>query len=465
MPTPTPAELADYRRALALTNGKIDPSHDLPKTPEALRERAVERMERLRTLLRALGDPHLAYRVIHITGTSGKGSTAVAAASLLAANGLRTGLHTSPYLQVATEKIQIDGRLVDGTTFLRGVERVLAAAEAAGIGEVTYGEVWFALVTSIFAEAAVDIAVIEVGAGGRFDLTNLVEPAVSVITSVGLDHMETLGGTIEAIAWHKAGIIKPGVPVISAVTDPTAQSVIAREAAEHKALLTQISAGDRIHLRRGAGSVYDWWEADRPEAVFTSAMAGRFQAINSATALAAVRALDPALVEDLGVIRTGLDHARLQGRFETVASGPVVILDGAHNPEKCAALVRDLRAIRSMRPAARLILVTGMLESKDHVAMLAALHPVADEIVITTPRVLAKPGAPADALAAELRALGYRGPIAVVPEPRTAVETALSHSNKEDAVVVTGSLYLVGNVRGRWFPDDEIVLQRTPWPT
>lgn len=456
--------LAAYRRALELTNGLIDPAHQLPRTQAALRARASERLARLRRLLTALGDPHRAYPVIHVAGTSGKGSTAVTTAALLQASGLRTGLHVSPYLQVATEKVQVDGRLASGTAFLRATERVLATADAIGIERITYGEAWVALMALLLAEAAVEVAVIEVGAGGRFDLTNVVQPAVAVITSVGFDHMETLGDTIPEIAWHKAGIIKPGAPVVSAVRDPEAIPVIAMEAKTAGVPLIPIVPGETFALRREASSIYAWWEPERLEAVYRPAMAGRFQAINAATALAAVRAFDPALARDPNVIGRGLAAARLQGRFETVQEHPRVILDGAHNPEKCAALVRDLRALRQARPEARLILVAGTLESKDHAAMLGTLLSVADEAVLTTPRVLAKPGADVATMMDDARATGFAGALHGIAQPAEAVAFALGQAGTDDLVVVTGSLYLVGNVRGRWFADDAIVVQRTPWP-
>lgn len=457
--------LADYRSALELTNGLIDRSPPPPKSPAEVRARAEVRLGRLRALLGTLGDPHLRYPVIHVAGTSGKGSTAMAAASILRAAGLRPGLHTSPYLQVATEKLQIDGALIDATAFRAVVERVLETAESAGIGGITYGEAWFALTALALAEAEVDVAVIEVGAGGRFDLTNVVSPAVSVITSVGLDHMETLGSTIPEIAWHKAGIIKPGAPVVCAVTDPAALPVIEREAAAAGSRIIPVIAGETFDLAPDEDGRFAWWEHDRPDERYVPAMPGRFQATNAATALAAIRALPGiggAIEPD--AVRAGLAMARLPGRFETVAREPAVILDGAHNAQKMAALVRDLRAVRAGIPKGRLIAVAGMLESKEHRSMLAEIATIADEIVTTTPRVLAKPGADAQALAGEAIAAGFDGPVTAVAEPQAALDLALARVTSADLVVVTGSLYLVGNVRGRWYPDDAIVVQRTPWP-
>jgi dihydrofolate synthase/folylpolyglutamate synthase len=457
--------LADYQDALDRTNRLIDRSPPPAKTPSDVRARAEVRMARLRSLLRALGDPHLRYPVIHVAGTSGKGSTAVAAASILQAAGFRTGLHTSPYLQVATEKLRIDGALIDATTFLDVVDQVLAAAQNAGLLDLTYGEAWFALTALALAEARVQVAVIEVGAGGRFDLTNVVSPAVSVITSVGLDHMETLGTTIPEIAWHKAGIIKQGAPVVTAVADSQALAVIEQVAAETDTRIISVVEGKTFEATADGNGHYAWWELNRPEVRYPTAMPGRYQATNAATAHAAVRAL-PGMGASITpeAVRDGLRAARMQGRFEVVQRKPTVTLDGAHNPDKMAALVHDLCSWRSSHPESRLIAVIGMLESKDHQPMLIEIARVADEIVTTSPRVLAKPGADAGILAASAAQLGFAGRITAVDDPHSALDLAMGRSGSNDLVVVTGSLYLVGNVRGRWYPDDEIVLQRTPWP-
>ncbi|MCC6792798.1 MAG: bifunctional folylpolyglutamate synthase/dihydrofolate synthase, partial [Thermomicrobiales bacterium] len=430
--------LADYRAALELTNNLIDRTPPA-KSPEIVRERAEVRLARLRRLLTELDDPHRRYPVIHVAGTSGKGSTATAAAAMLTAGGWRVGLHTSPYLQVATEKAQIDGRLIDASTFRFLVDEVLAAARDAGIAPVTYGEVWFALVALGFARAGVDIAVIEVGAGGRFDLTNVVEPAVSVITSVGLDHTETLGATIPEIAWHKAGIIKPGVPAVSAVSDPAAIEVVEREAIRAGSRLVPVRAGESFNSSPGPDGVTSWWLTDQPDEVYLPAMRGRYQAVNAATALLAIRALsEPFAALAPQAVRAGLRSARLPGRYEVMQESPTVVLDGAHNPEKVRAAMRETRSWRAEHHGARIIVVTGMLEAKDHHPMLAEITRVADELIATSPRVLAKPGADAGTLARSARELGFTGPVEAIIEPTDALAAAIARAGRSDLVLVTG---------------------------
>jgi dihydrofolate synthase/folylpolyglutamate synthase len=314
---------------VARTDALIDPAPAHGKGLAEVRARAEMRLARLRSFLAYLGNPLDRYPIVHVGGTSGKGSTSTAIAAILTAAGYRTGLHTSPYLQVATEKLSLDGRLIAGDVFADLVDELLESAErwSGGAERLTYGELWVGLAATWFARERVDVAAIEVGAGGRFDLTNVVRPAVSAITSIGLDHTETLGPTIPEIAWHKAGIVKPGAPVVTAVTDPEAFAPIAAEAEATGSEVIRVppfgrddvvvSDDGRVHWRDGTGLT------------LTMSMAGRYQATNGATAVAAVRALAgrgfPVSAEAL---RTGLLAARVPGRFETVQASPLAILDG-----------------------------------------------------------------------------------------------------------------------------------------
>jgi dihydrofolate synthase/folylpolyglutamate synthase len=427
-------------------------------------------MGRLRSFLAYLGNPFDRFPIIHVGGTSGKGSTSTAIAAMLTAAGYRTGLHTSPYLQVATEKLQIDGRLIGGDRFGDLVDQTLAAAErwaGAGHKALTYGEVWIALVAAYFAEERVDAAVIEVGAGGRFDLTNVVRPVLSVITSVGLDHTVTLGPTIADIAWHKAGIIKAGAPVVTAVREPEALAPILTEAGEHQAPVTQVIPGETYQVIAEEPEGVRWRDLVGTSADYVTPMPGRFQAGNAATALASIRTLNERGFDiPPSTWQTGLSAARIPGRCEVVQRAPRILLDGAHNPEKVAALVNDLPVLAVRPPGARLIGLLGMLESKEYAAMISLLAPVVDDLVLTTPQVLAKPGAEADALAQAAIDSGFGGTVLALSEPDEALARAMALGRAEqgDVILVTGSLYLVGNLREHWYANEQIVWQRTPWP-
>jgi dihydrofolate synthase/folylpolyglutamate synthase len=462
----------DYLAAIALTDALIEHSQTPEgKSKEEIRARAEMRMARLARFLAFLGNPQDRYPIIHVGGTSGKGSTSTAIASILTAAGYKSGLHTSPYLQVATEKLQVDGQLIGGSRFRDLVESTLSAVDAwiAEGGEpITYGELWMALLARYFDEERVDIAVIEVGAGGRFDLTNLVKPVVTVITSVGLDHTVTLGTTISEIAWHKAGIIKPGVPVVSAVTDPVARQPILAEIAQRGTELIEIRPGRTFEILDWNAAGIRWRSLPQDRlGVLHSPLAGRFQATNGATAVAAVTSLErQGFNIAVDAVHRGLATARIPGRLELVP-GPIRnILDGAHNPEKMSALMADLSVIAPRGAGERLIAVVGMLDSKEHRAMLELLVAEVDELVLTMPHVLAKSGAPTETLADEARELGFSGPIQVEPNPRTAFSLALDRADRDraDVVLVTGSLFVVGEIRNRWYDEMQIVEQRTSWP-
>lgn len=452
--------LARYRAALARSNALIErgPANE-DMSLAAVHNRARARLDRLARFLETIGDPHRRFRVVHVTGTSGKGSTSVAIASILRAAGKRVGLHTSPYLQVATEKLQIDGKLIDPVRFAELTDELLARADAWPGGPLSYAEFWFALAAAAFADAGVEYGVIEVGAGGRLDATNLVAPAVSVITTVGLDHTETLGPTIADIAWHKAGIIKSGAPVVTAAADPAALAVIEAEATQTGSVVTRLIEGRDWRIVSEDLTAVRW--RDARGRVFPTGMPGRFQAANAALAIAAVETLDDLVLSD-DVIARGLRNARLPGRLEIVQREPLVVLDGAHNPDKIAALAGELPRLH--QTGGRLVAVVGSLAAKDHRAIVDAIAPQVDALVMTSPKVLAKTPAAAAELANEARRSGFAGKIEVAANPNQALDLALAIARPEDALLVTGSLYLLGNVRGRWFPDEAIVAQQTPWP-
>ncbi len=440
-----------YRDAAARLAARIAEPHADTSTA-AVRERAEGRLRRLAAFLGDLDHPERRVPVVHVTGTSGKGSTAVGIAALLTAAGLKTGLATSPYLQVATEKLQIDGRLISGAAFrslvaeVEAAERGMLARDAAAV-PLSYGELWPALALRWFDREAVDIAVVEVGAGGRLDPTNVVRPVASVITGIGLDHVATLGPTLADIAWHKAGIIKPGAPAIVGPLPPEAWPVVEREAYAAGADIVRVAAGDNDDAPPGVPFV----------------AANQRLALTTVRVLAETGRLDPARIDP-----AMLANARLPGRLETMPqpiTEPAVMLDGAHNPQKMAALVAALRHGRT-GGAAPPVVVFGALAGKATAEMLAMLAPLAGALVTTGVAVQGKEAADPGALAALANAIGFAGPVAAVAEPTEAVAHALALAERCGGwVLVTGSLFLLGSVRGRWYPADEVVRQQTPWPT
>jgi dihydrofolate synthase/folylpolyglutamate synthase len=432
----------EYQRGLATLNSLISGDRAGPDAAQDRRKRAIRRLERTRYLLDALGRPQDAYATIHVTGTSGKGSTSAAIAAMLTAAGYRTGLRTSPYLQVATEKLQISHRLIDGASFAAAVDSVFAAALRLGLAPLVYMEAWAVLSYLWFAQRQIDIAVIEVGAGGRFDTTNVITPEVSVITSVGLDHVVSLGPTLADIAWQKAGIIKCRRPVVIGDLRPETMAVIAQEADALEAPIFHAAPA-----------------APGPE----TGMPGAFQAINAAVAQGVMNALRaggraiPASAE-----HAGLAAARLPGRLERLpCAGPGIWLDGAHNADKMQALAGSLKPLLGRKP----VVVLGALGSKDIEAMAGTIAGMASMVICTEPNVLGKHALPVTEVAQALRAVGFGGAVECEPEPYLAVMQAEEIGRtRNEPVVVTGSLYLVGEVRRGWYPDAAIVSQRTPWP-
>ncbi len=421
--------LRRYRSALDRSE-RLGAGESLDAALSSYRQRAEFRLGRMQEMLAALGDPLAAAPVVHVAGTSGKGSTATAIASILTAAGYRTGLHTSPYLQVATEKLQIDHELIAGDAYATLVDATIDRLEEAGF-HPSYGQLWMAMVATWFEQEAVDVAVIETGVGGRFDLTNVIRPMVSVITEIGFDHTELLGPAIEDIAWHKAGIIEPFTPVVAAVGDRTALQVIAGVASELGADLHRV--------------------IPTPD---------DFRRTNEATARQAVDLLDFDIDPD--DIEDGLAHDRMPGRIEPVQHDPPVVLDGAHNPQKIDALVRWCE---NEHPGTRPVVVAGFLDSKDLHGMLRILGKIVSAFILTEPRVEGKPAASVDKLAEIARELALPAPVHTEPDPEGAVAIGIELGRRtSQPVLVTGSLYLIGNVRGRWYPDDEVLLQRTPWP-
>jgi dihydrofolate synthase/folylpolyglutamate synthase len=435
----------------------------------AVTSRAEMRMGRLRRFLDRLGNPERGYPIVHVGGTSGKGSTSTMIAAILTCAGFTTGLHTSPYLQTPSEKLQVNGDLIAPDMYVALTDRLLDVHAAwLGDGEppLTYGEAWVALTLLFFREIDADIAVLEVGAGGRFDLTNIVSPVVSVVTSVGIDHTATLGTTIPEIAWHKAGIIKAGIPAVTGVVDPVALAVLANEAQIVGTSLTVVdpvvSAQTVRTDRQGTG-----WVDGATGLTHHTALRGAFQARNGAVALATVQALrDQGFhIPDEAVDR-GLQSARIPGRMELAPTEVPVILDGAHNAEKVAALAGDVSTLLPLAAGGRRVGVLGVLEAKQAHAMLASIVGKIDVLVATAPQVVAKESRDAAGMATIARQAGFHGEVLIEPDPLQAIERALAMAAEVpgSGVLVTGSLYLVGNVREHWYRTDDVILARSSWP-
>jgi dihydrofolate synthase/folylpolyglutamate synthase len=405
-------------------------------------------------LMQLLGDPHRKFPSVHVAGTNGKGSTAAFIASMLQTAGYRVGLYTSPHLVSFTERIRINNALITEDKVVALAQRVReawrGAAATDGSGDLipTFFEVTTAIALAFFAEENVDIAVIETGMGGRFDSTNVIIPLVSVITNIDLEHQEFLGTTVEQIAFEKAGIIKPCVPVVTGAVQPEAIDVIEREATAKNAPIYRLSRHFQpTNLIPGTVQTFNYQGLANAYPALRISMLGAYQVDNACLALAAIECLRRSgIALDEHAVRHGLERAQWDGRLERVDSRPAIYLDGAHNPasaNKLASVVRELK------PAyRRTILVIGILGDKDHRGVLSALVPLADHVVATRPQY--SRAMDVVTLATEIRTLHPSVDMAETLE--TAIAKARAAAVPEDLILITGSLYVVGDARSLFFP-------------
>ncbi|HEX8002086.1 MAG TPA: cyanophycin synthetase [Mycobacteriales bacterium] len=435
--------MSDFARVEAALARRIPGKDEIPKMRPDI--------ARMSLLMDLLGSPQKSYPSIHLTGTNGKTSTTRMVDALLRGFGLRPGRYTSPHLSTVRERIAIDGSPVDEETFARAYDDVapyLDLVDQRSEQRVTYFETLTAMAYAAFADAPVDAGVIEVGMGGQWDATNVVQAGTCVVTPVSLDHPE-LGSTVREVATEKAGIVHEGARVVSGVQDLAAAEVLVARCASVGAELAvegvhfgvldrRVAVGGQAVTLRGLGGVY--------EDLFLP-LHGSYQASNAACALAAVEAFlgGGEAPLDVEAVRAGFAMVDSPGRLEIVRRSPTVLLDGAHNPGGVAALVGALEEAFAFD---RLVGVVAILSDKDVPAMLSLLEPVLSDVVVTTnhsPRALA-----ADELAA--LAVEVFGPDRVVVEPLLpdAIDAAVAladDAGEGAGVLVTGSLYTVGEAR------------------
>ncbi|MGQ9737615.1 MAG: bifunctional folylpolyglutamate synthase/dihydrofolate synthase [Armatimonadota bacterium] len=412
--------------------------------------------ERFEALLERLGNPHHQLRVIHVAGTNGKGSTSTFIATILQAAGYKVGLYLSPYVFNLRERIQVNGYPIPESDFARLVTWIKPHIEElaqTSLGQVTEFELKTAVGFSCFAEQRVDFAVVEVGLGGRLDATNVVRPLVSVITSIGWDHMDRLGDTLGKIAAEKAGIIKPYAPAVTGVTDPEPLEVIREHAKRAGVPLTEVKP-ERMVIPPPARTVH--WQnegvarmrqkvsvrtTDRVYRHLSLRLLGRHQCSNAAVAIAAVEALQHAHRVDVpeSAIRTGLEHATMPGRMQIVRRSPMLLLDGAHNVDAVRCLAQAIPETLRYR---RLILVLGMTRGHDPRGVVDTLAPLASYIIFTQPNDQRRRPAVDLPEASTVPLPSYE----IIPSVAEAVEHAMSIAEPDDLVVVTGSFYVVGEV-------------------
>ncbi len=400
-------------------------------------------------LMGLMGSPHRRFRSVHVAGTNGKGSTAAFIASMLRAAGFRIGLYTSPHLVSFTERIRVnetpisESRVVEITARVRAAYEQAASSAPAEGHSPTFFEVTTAVAFVYFAEEQVDLAVVEVGMGGRLDATNVVTPLASVITNIDIEHTEFLGNTLPLIAAEKAGIIKQGVPVVTGVSQPEALDVLLEKARAMRAPVHRLGVDFRPEAMApgvpeqrfrysGPASSYDGLKISLP---------GRYQVDNACMALAAIECITAAVRVPEEAVRKGLEQARWEGRLERVAQRPDIYLDGAHNPAAARMLSAALKDLR--KAYGRLVLVIGILGDKDFRGVISELVPLADSVIATKP-AYSRALEPA-ALARDVRA--FCRDVTVAENLDRAIAEAKRQAGPGDLILITGSLYVVGDAK------------------
>jgi dihydrofolate synthase/folylpolyglutamate synthase len=401
-------------------------------------------LEPVHALVGALGDPQRAYPVIHLTGTNGKGSTAHLISALVEAQGLTVGLYTSPHYERINERIARNREPIDDEELASALAEVSLAEQVSGITP-SYFEILTAAAFGWFADVAVDVAVVEVGLLGAYDATNVVHADVAVVTNVGRDHTRGEGDWRRAIADEKAGIIEPDSHlVLGPVGDDVADVFLARPARERWVFGRDVELVEDLPAVGGRQIRVRTPVADH-DAVFLP-LHGAHQSRNAALALAATEAFFGRAVDD-EVVAEAWSAVALPGRMEILNRHPLVVLDGAHNPEGAAAL---RPALEDVAVAGRRIVVLGMLEGREPDAIVRALGLGPGDLV-----VVCEPDSPrkvvAADLAATLRAIGAE--VEVVPPVGEALDQALALAGEDDLVLVTGSIYTVGGARTAWRQD------------
>jgi dihydrofolate synthase/folylpolyglutamate synthase len=426
------------------------------------------RLDRMHEMLRRLGNPHQKYPTIHVAGTKGKGSTAAMTAAILSAAGYRTGLYTSPHLDRLEERIVIDGVICLPEQIVSLVDRIRPIVDALdalpldssdGTPSPLSAPTWFEITTAMallhFADERVDMAVVEVGLGGRLDSTNVIQPLVSIITSISFDHMKQLGSTLAAIAREKAGIIKPGVPVVSGVMDPEARQSIEEVRRRQNSPLIQL--GDDFEYRYRPPRDLDHAASNGEMDFLVSAdcdsprykhlqlsLIGRHQAANAAVSLAAIEQLRLAgwrIPES--AIRRGLAEVRWPARVEIVQRQPTVVLDAAHNAASIASLLQTLD--ESFSPSAPRLLIFATTQDKQVREMLELLLHRFDRVMLTryTTNPRSVPIEELAALAAEISPI----PIERCETPAAAWRRARELATPAHLICATGSFFLAAELR------------------
>ncbi len=408
-------------------------------------------LDTIQALLTGLGNPQDHFNSIHIAGTNGKGSVAATLAAILQSSGYTVGLYTSPHLVRFNERICINQEPISDTEVIEAYEAVNPDRHTQR--EPTFFEYTTAMAMYEFRRKKVDWAVIETGMGGCMDATNIIRPAVSIITNISLEHQQYLGNTIARIAWEKGGIIKTQTPVITGIKQPEAFSVVEKIAAEHKAPLYRY--GRLFRTARKRNGTFNYYGIDTVWKDLKTVLTGSYQVDNAALVLAACEILSHhnRAAISIETIRAGLAQTKWPGRIEVVSTAPLVILDGAHNRAAAKNLAVYLRQNLKGR---RLTLVVGILDDKPYKAMLKTLLPYCNRAILTRPRI--NRGLDPEKLYEVAKKI--LPDVVILPDVDSAVTAAVESSSPHDVVCIAGSLYVVGEAKETFAKKKYLILNK-----
>jgi dihydrofolate synthase/folylpolyglutamate synthase len=445
--------IATYDQALDYVYSKVDFSF----TKQQRYSEEVFNLDRMFSFMKSIGDPQKSFKTIHVAGTKGKGSISAMIASVLSTEGYHTGFYSSPHLSDYTERIQVDAARIPREEFVRVINQLYPFIEK--IHGLTTFEITTAVAFQYFHEMQIDFGVIEVGLGGRLDATNIIEPEISVIASISLDHMGILGDTVEAIAGEKAGIIKSDIPVVVSPQQPSVLDVFRRIAREREAPLIETGkilefAERRSNLEkqffqiRYPIKVLDELEAREEQRTAISInipLLGKHQMENAGTAFCALKILQEKgfTISDRS-IQKGFETVNWPGRFELLRKNPYLIIDAAHNFDSSKRLVET---IQELFPQKRVTIIFGASEDKDIPGMLQNFIKIANRIILTKsihPRA-AKP----EVIQQVLPALSCD--TIIIEDVQQALEYTLEHAKKDDIILACGSVFIAAAIRESWF--------------
>ncbi|WP_319575693.1 folylpolyglutamate synthase/dihydrofolate synthase family protein [uncultured Desulfobacter sp.] len=412
-------------------------------------------LDTISNILSHLNTPQNNYNMVHVAGTNGKGSTATCIASILRAAGFKTGIYTSPHLVRFNERICVNGQQISDADVISAYEAVNVADNrlSQGSRRATFFEIVTAMAFYHFAKEKAEWAVIETGMGGRFDATNIITPKVGVITNLSIEHTDYLGHTIRDLAREKGGIIKPGVPAVTAVSQPSGIDKLTKVAKDRGSALYRFK--NDFSIRKNPGrSTYNYKGIYQNFKDLTKPLPGEHQRENLSLALAAVelifkqnQGIDPRYNLSRELVHKGLAHVKWPGRLEKIMDHPLVILDGAHNLKASVLLGKYLNQTLGDK---KLTLVIGILDDKPYEAMLAQLLPMAQRVIVTKAKINRSID-PAVLTAAVKKS--FKGELQVIEDVKDAVSYAISTSRNKDAICIAGSLYVVGEAKEKFDMD------------